>query len=79
MCGGSGGGGENEGKVFSVSSIAAKDWGESQGGGRMLARRWRLRRRASQSGSGVRWGGFSGEVEPCWINVNWRSSKIGLM
>ena len=56
-CGGKDGGGENEGEDFSISRIAIKEGGESQGGGRMLARRWRLRRRASQRGSGVRCGG----------------------
>lgn len=55
--GGRGGGGENEGVDFSRSRIEEREGGESQGGGRMLARRWRLRRRASQTGRGLRWGG----------------------
>ncbi len=54
VCGGNGGGGENEGVPFSRSRIELRETGESHGGGRMLARRWRLSRRASQSGSGVR-------------------------
>lgn len=64
VCGGRGGGGENEGDDFSRSRIELREGGESQGGGRMLARRWRLRRRASQSGSAVRWGGVRGGVGP---------------
>ena len=52
--GGKGGGGEKEGVDFSRSRIELSDGGESQGGGRMLARRWRLRRRASQRGSWAR-------------------------
>lgn len=63
--GGRGGGGEKEGEVFSMSRIEIRDGGESQGGGRMLARRWRLRRRASQRGRGARWGGFRGGRGPC--------------
>jgi len=54
VCGGNGGGGEKEGELFSRSRIELRECGESHGGARMLARRWRLRRRASQSGSGVR-------------------------
>ena len=54
VCGGRGGGGEKEGVDFSKSRIERRDGGESHGGGRMLARRWRLRRRASQRGRGVR-------------------------
>ena len=64
VCAGSGGGGENEGVFFSRSRIEEREGGESQGGGRMLARRWRLRRRASQRGRGVRWGGWRGGVGP---------------
>lgn len=52
--GGKGGGGEKEGVDFSKSRIERSDKGESHGGGRMLARRWRLRRRASQRGRAVR-------------------------
>lgn len=52
--GGSGGAGENEGELFSSSRTEWRERGESQGGGRILARRWRLRRRASQRGRGVR-------------------------
>lgn len=54
VCGGKGGAGENDGVLFSISRIELREGGESHGGGRMLARRCRLRRRASQRGSGVR-------------------------
>lgn len=54
VCGGNGGEGENEGELFSESRIELRECVESHGGGRMLARRWRLSRRASQSGSGAR-------------------------
>lgn len=63
--GGKGCGGEKEGVDFSKSRIERSDGGESHGGGRMLARRWRLRRRASQRGRGVRWGGLRGAIGPC--------------
>lgn len=65
VCGGKGGGGEKEGVDFSKSRIERSDGGESHGGGRMLARRWRLRRRASQRGRGVRYGGLRGGIGPC--------------
>lgn len=52
--GGSGEEREKEGDDFSSSKIEARESGKSQGGGRMEARRWRLRRRASQRGRGVR-------------------------
>lgn len=48
----------------SMSRIADKAAGCSQGGGRMLARRWRFRSRASQRGRGVGKGGFSACVGP---------------
>jgi hypothetical protein len=38
--------------------------GRSQGGGRMLALRWRLRRRASQRGRAARCGGLRLGVGP---------------
>ena len=38
----------------------------SQAGGRMLARRWRLRRRASQRGMAARLGGRRGFIGPWW-------------
>lgn len=59
--GGNRGGGEKA-SAYSVSwsNIAVKDSGESHGGGRMLARRWRFRSRASQSGTEVLCGGLSG-------------------
>lgn len=68
VCGGKGGGGEKEGEDFSVSRIDWRDGGESQGGGRILAPRWRLRRRASQRGRRVRWGGVRGGMGP-WVVV----------
>ena len=49
-----GGGGEKDGVEVSSLRSASREEGVSHGGGSMLARRWRLRRRASQSGSGVR-------------------------
>jgi len=50
--GGSRGGEENASFDCSVSNcrIAAREAGYSQGGGAMLARRWRFRRSANQSG-----------------------------
>lgn len=60
--GGNLGGGEKASGESMVSklSIAARECGESQGGGMMFARRWRLRRRASQSGTEALCGGLSG-------------------
>lgn len=63
--GGKGGGGEKEGVDFSKSRTERSDGGESHGGGRMLARRWRLRRSASQRGRWVRYGGLSDGMGPC--------------
>ena len=54
LCGDNGGGGEKRADPFSVSSMDFSEAGESHGGGRMEARRWRFSRRASQRGSGVR-------------------------
>jgi hypothetical protein len=59
--------GENTAAVVSAvskSRIVVREVGFSQAGGWMLARRWRLRRRASQSGRGVGKGGWRGAVEP---------------
>ena len=61
---GSTGGGEKEADEVSRSRIAVREWVVSQGGGRIWARRWRFRRRASQRGSGVRWGGERGGRGP---------------
>ena len=49
---GCGGGGEKVSGEISVSyfRICSRDCGRSQGGGRMFARCWRLRRSASQRG-----------------------------
>ena len=64
---GCGGGEENAWGEISVSyfKICSSEEGRSQGGGRMFARRWRLRRSASQSGRGERWGGRRAGVGPC--------------
>jgi len=62
--GGRGGGSEKVFESVSALRIVSRDEGWSHGGGRMFARRWRLRRRASQRGSGVRWGGWSDGVGP---------------
>jgi hypothetical protein len=51
---------------FSVVRIESREVGWSQAGGRMLQRRWRLRRRASQRGRRARWGGMRGCVGP-WM------------
>ena len=48
----------------SILRILSREEGRSQGGGRMLALRWRLRRRASHSGSGALCGGFRAGVDP---------------
>lgn len=48
----------------SVSRICERVVGVSQRGGRMLARFWRLSRRASQRGRGVGKGGVRGCVGP---------------
>ncbi len=61
---GSGGVSENSGDEVSSWRMASREEGDSQGGGKMLARFWRLRRRASQRGRGVRWGGIRGTVGP---------------
>lgn len=65
---GCGGGGENASGEVSVSClrILSREEGRSQGGGRMLALRWRLRRRASQRGRGARCGGRRAGVGP-WV------------
>ena len=63
--GGSLGGGEKDSACsVSWSRIAVNESTESHGGGRILARRWRLSRRASQSGRGARCGGLSGGEGP---------------
>jgi hypothetical protein len=60
-----GGGAEKPGDVeVSVLRIDSRDEGRSQGGGRMFALRWRLRRRASQRGRAARWGGLRVGVGP---------------
>lgn len=60
-CGGSRGGGENVSACsVSWSRIAVSEWVFNQGGGRMFARRWRFRRRASHRGILLLCGGFRG-------------------
>lgn len=58
--------------AVSKSRIVSSEAGLSQAGGWMFARRWRLRRRASQRGRGVGKGGLSGCVGPWW---DWRVSQ----
>lgn len=53
--------------AVSKSRIVVREVGFSQAGGWMLARRWRLRRRASQRGRGVGKGGLRGAVGPCQV------------
>lgn len=62
--GGMGGGDEKDGIVVSSLRMASNDAGDSQGGVRILARRCRLRIRASHSGRGVRYGGCRGAIGP---------------
>jgi hypothetical protein len=52
--------------AVSKSRIVSSEVGLSQAGGWMFARRWRLRRRASQSGRGAGKGGLRGCVGPWW-------------
>ena len=54
VLGGIGGGAEKEEIVVSTFRMASNDVGDSHGGGRILARRWRLRSRASHSGKDAR-------------------------
>ena len=54
--------------LVSRSRIAESAVGCNQGGGTMSARRWRFRRRASQRGRAVRWGGRRAGVAP-WIGA----------
>jgi hypothetical protein len=61
---GRGGGAEKAFDSVSAPRIASSEDGCSQGGGTMLARRWRFSRRASQRGRAVRWGGWRGVVGP---------------
>lgn len=65
-----GGGSEGEGVNVSVKCsvskerISVREEGCNQAGGRMLARRWRFRSRASQRGRGVGKGGLRASVGP---------------
>ena len=64
LLGGIGGGVENEEIEVSSFRIRSSDTGDSQGGGRMLARRCRLRRRASHRGREAWYGGCKGAIGP---------------
>lgn len=64
MLGGIGGGDENVVDEVSSLRMASREKGASQGGGRMLARRWRFKSIASHKGSCVRYGGWRGAMEP---------------
>ena len=77
---GCGGGGEKVWGDISVSClrICSREEGRSQDGGRMFARRWRFRRRASQRGRGDRWGGRRAGVGPCARNCV-RSGPCGAL
>lgn len=59
-----GGAGVKVMSVFSSLSRASREGVESQGGGIMLARRWRLRRRASHRGIEAREGGWRVGIKP---------------
>jgi hypothetical protein len=79
---GCGGGGEKARGEVSVSylRIRSRELGRSQGGGRMLALRWRFRRRASQRGKGARWGGRRVGVGPWgWRTCQFGGKKLDLM
>ena len=54
MPGGIGGGEENDVEEVSTLRIASREDRASQGGGRMLARRWRFRSKASHNGNCAR-------------------------
>lgn len=58
------GGGVNGVVVVSSLRRESSEGGDSHGGGTMLARRCRLRRRASQRGMVLRYGGWSGGIGP---------------
>jgi hypothetical protein len=68
-CGGNRGGGEKVSSCsISWSRIALRECVFSHGGGRMLARRWRLSRSASHRGILVLCGGFRGFMRPYTIS-----------
>jgi hypothetical protein len=78
---GCGGGREKVCGELSVSSfnIRSNELGRSHGGGTIFARRWRLSKRASQSGRGERWGGRSAGVAPWDISSDRMRRKVQLM
>lgn len=59
------GGGVKGVKVVSSFSMDSSDGGESHGGGTILARRCRLRSKASQRGTEARYGGCRVGMGPC--------------
>lgn len=66
-----GGGGEKRSSLStSMSRIAERASGLSQGGGKMFARRWRLSSKASHRGSGVGNGGVSALVGPYLLSID---------
>lgn len=69
VLGGIGGGAENEDTVISSLRMASSEAGESQGGGMILARRCRLRSRASHRGRILRCGGCKGAIGPCRTSI----------
>lgn len=64
VLGGNGGGGEKLAEEFSSSRIEVREALFNHGGGRIFARRWRLSRRASQSGRSLRYGGWREFIGP---------------
>lgn len=62
--GASEGAGVKDSRLISRSSNDSREAEESQGGGRMLARFWRLSRSASHRGSVARFGGRRGGIGP---------------
>lgn len=65
--GGGGGDGVNGVVVVSTLRRESSEGRDSHGGGMMLARRCRLRRRASQRGMVLRYGGWRGGIGPYMI------------
>ena len=74
--GGRGGAGENDGEAFSSLKMTSREAEFSHGGGCMLARRWRLRRRASHKGSTARYGGWRGAVGPWHVRQQIRMIRL---
>lgn len=62
--GGNGGGGEKPSDSCSSCRILVRDNTLSHAGGRIFARRWCLRSRASHNGSRLRYGGWRAGIGP---------------